>query len=98
MLCEQYRCGPADVVVVSADGLMMVPSSATLRPPSPLATGSIGAHLWLSVRHPLLALTPMLPPPQCVRFDWGCAGGGAAGGIVPDQAGGDHTSEHPKPQ
>ena len=88
VLFEQYRSGPADVVVVCADGLMMVPSSATLRPPSPLATGSIGAHLWLFVRHPLLALIPMLPPPQCVRFDWGCAGRGCGGWDRPDQAGG----------
>ena len=58
VLFEQYRSGPADVVVVCADGLMMVPSSATLRPPSPLATESIGAHLWQAVRLPLLALTP----------------------------------------
>ena len=44
-LYEQCRCGPADVVVVSADGLIAVPTflhspSAPLSPP---ATESMGA-------------------------------------------------------
>ena len=77
VLFEQYRSGPADVVVVCADGLMMAPSSATLRPPSPLATGSIGAHPWLSVRLPLLAppsLLALIHPSG--DMDWGRAAGG----------------------
>ena len=55
-----YRCGPADVVVVSADGLIAVPSSSVHTPSAltPFASESIGANLWLAVRYPLLALTP----------------------------------------
>ena len=53
---KKYCLGPADVVVVSADGLMAVPSS--VHTPSALtpAAESIGANLWLAVRPPLLAL------------------------------------------
>ena len=67
MLFEQYRFGPADVVVVSADGLMAVPSS--VHTPSALtpAAESIGANLWLAFRH-------------CVTGGVRC--GVAAGGII----------------
>ena len=84
VLFEQCRSGPADVVVVCADGLMMVPSSATLRPPSPLATESIGAHLWLAVRLPLLASPLHSSPsstPLVIRIG-GVRLGGEEGGIV----------------
>ena len=66
------------VVVVIADGLMAVPPS--VHTPSVLtpATESIGANLWLAVRHPLLALTPS---PRPLVYG-GVRRGGAAGGIV----------------
>ena len=75
MLYEQYCLGPADVVVVRADGLMAVPSS--VHTPSALtpAAESIGANLWLAVRSPLLALTPF--PPTIGEWRcavWGCGG------------------------
>ena len=94
MLYEQYRLGPTDAVVVSADGLMAVPSS--VHTPSALtpAAESIGANLWLAVRPPLFALT--LSPPTI--GEWGCALWGCGGWDRPDLAGGDHTREHPKPQ
>ena len=79
MLYEQYCLGPADVVVVSADGLMAAPSS--VHTPSALtpAAESIGANLWLAVRSLSLVLTP-LPPDHW--FMGVCGVGGAAGGIV----------------
>ena len=96
MLYEQYCLGPADVVVVvSADGLMAVPSSVHTPSALTLAAESIGANLWLAVRPPLLALTPLSPP--TIRV-WGCAVWGCGGWDRPDLAGGDHPSEHPKPQ
>ena len=66
------------MVVVSADGLMAVPSS--VHTPSALASAaeSIGANLWLAVR-PSPRYTPS-PPDHCVTGGVRC--GGAAGGIV----------------
>ena len=88
MLYEQYRCGPADVVVVSADGLIAVP--AFLHSPSVPFTPcgriseSIGAHLWLVVRLPLLASPLHSSPsstPLVIRIG-GVRLGGEEGWIV----------------
>ena len=85
MLHEQYRCGPADVVVVSADGLIAVPTFRhSPSAPSPLAAESIGAHLWLAVRLPLLAPPLHSSPsstPLVIRIG-GVRLGGEEGGIV----------------
>ena len=87
-----YRCGPADVVVVSADGLIAVPAFRH-SPSAPFipCVRIHRAHLWLAVRSPLLAppslLTLILPSGNSVK-DWGCAAGGCGGWDRPDQAGG----------
>ena len=71
MLHEQYRCGPADVVVVSADGLIAVPTFRhSPSAPYPLAAESIGAHLWLAVRLPLLASPLHSSPSSTCEEGW----------------------------
>ena len=92
VLYEQYRCGPADVVVVSADGLIAVPHHPPLSVrPSPLTLGDRihGCYLWLAVR--LLLLDPLSLPalslPAC-RLIGGVRLGGRGRGDRPDQAGG----------
>ena len=87
MLYEQYRCGPADVVVVSVDGLIAVP--AFLHSPSapfapcdrihrcpPMASCSPPAP-----RSPLAPRTHSHPGELVAGFGGGWMGG-VVGGIV----------------